>query len=102
MSCGWKDLRRAFKKQDAKNEGLLSLADFRHVLKQFNVPLDEEEAFHLMNHFDKELSGKIPYRSFINETVRPPGQCPSALSMRSATGYRAPQTGCSLRNSANF
>ena len=71
LSGDWKNLRRAFKKLDTKNEGYLSIPEFRSVLKLANVILDEEEVYHLLSQFDEDLSGKIPYNKFLNETFKP-------------------------------
>ncbi|XP_069123520.1 EF-hand calcium-binding domain-containing protein 6-like isoform X1 [Argopecten irradians] len=67
----WKNLRRAFRKLDKKNVGYLSLPEFRSVLKLANVILDEDEVYHVMTEFDHNMSGKIPYEKFIEETFKP-------------------------------
>jgi len=71
LSGDWKNLRRAFKKMDVNNEGHLSVPEFRSVLKLANVALDEEEVYQLLSQFDEDLSGKISYNRFINETFKP-------------------------------
>jgi len=65
-------LRRAFRKLDTKNEGYLSLPEFRSVLKLANILLDEDEVYHVMTQFDNDMTGKIPYEKFISETFKPP------------------------------
>ena len=70
----WKNLRRAFRKIDEANTGLLTLPEFRSVLKLANVVLDEEEVYQLMSKFDHNLTGKIPYNKFIEETFKPPSR----------------------------
>lgn len=67
----WKNLRRAFKKMDTQNEGYLSLPEFRKVLSLANVILDEDEVYHVMTKFDENMTGKISYNRFLNETFRP-------------------------------
>lgn len=64
-------MRRAFRKLDTRNEGYLSLPEFRSVLKLANVILDEDEVYHVMTQFDNNMSGKIPYEQFIEETFKP-------------------------------
>ena len=71
LSGDWKNLRRAFKKLDQQNQGYLSLPEFRSVLKLANVILDEDEIYHLMSHFDEDMTGKISYNKFLNETFKP-------------------------------
>ena len=71
LSGEWKNLRRAFKKLDQKNQGYLSLPEFRSVLKLANIILDEDEIYHLMSHFDEDMTGKISYTKFLNETFKP-------------------------------
>lgn len=65
-------MRRAFRKLDTKNEGYLSLPEFRSVLKLANILLDEDEVYHVMTQFDNDMTGKIPYEKFISETFKPP------------------------------
>lgn len=35
------------------------------VLRQYSVILSEEEFFHVLEHYDKTLSAKIPYNDFL-------------------------------------
>ncbi|XP_076452836.1 EF-hand calcium-binding domain-containing protein 6-like isoform X2 [Babylonia areolata] len=67
----WKNIRRAFRKLDVSGTGYLSLPEFRSVLKLANVLLDEDEVYHVMTEFDRDLSGKIHYEKFIEETFKP-------------------------------
>ena len=67
----WKNLRRAFKKLDINNEGCVSLSDFKAILKNADVTLDEDEVFHVMSHFDQNMTGKVSYTHFLNETISP-------------------------------
>lgn len=71
ISGDWKNLRRAFRKVDESNTGMITMPEFRSVLKLANVVLDEEEAYQLMSQFDSDLSGKIPYNRFLDETFKP-------------------------------
>lgn len=54
------------------NVGYLSVPEFRSVLKLANVMLDEDEVYHVLNQFDNDMSGKISYDKFIDETLKPP------------------------------
>lgn len=56
---------------DRTGNGLLTLPEFRNVLKLANVVLDEEEVYNVMSTFDEDLSGKINYNRFLSETFRP-------------------------------
>ena len=67
----WKNLRRAFKKLDINNEGCVSLSDFKAILKNADVTLDEDEVFHVMSHFDQNMTGKVSYTHFLNEAISP-------------------------------
>ncbi|KAK3772027.1 hypothetical protein RRG08_008265 [Elysia crispata] len=71
LAGDWKNLRRAFRKLDVTGNGYLSLPEFRSVLKLANVILDEDEVYHVMTEFDRDLSGKISYEKFIEETFKP-------------------------------
>lgn len=71
LAGDWKNLRRAFKKLDKSNQGYLSVPEFRSVLKLANVILDEDEVYHVLNKFDHDMTGKISYEKFIEETFKP-------------------------------
>uniref|UniRef100_A0A2K6UZ00 EF-hand calcium-binding domain-containing protein 6 n=1 Tax=Saimiri boliviensis boliviensis TaxID=39432 RepID=A0A2K6UZ00_SAIBB len=61
----WRPMRRTFKSYDEAGTGLLSVADFRTVLRQFGINLSEEEFFHILEYYDKTLSSKISYNDFL-------------------------------------
>nr|KAG5714709.1 hypothetical protein BaRGS_000197 [Batillaria attramentaria] len=71
LAGDWKNIRRAFRKLDVSGNGYLSLPEFRSVLKLANVLLDEDEVYHVMTEFDRDLTGKIAYEKFIEETFKP-------------------------------
>ncbi|XP_048248284.1 EF-hand calcium-binding domain-containing protein 6-like isoform X1 [Haliotis rufescens] len=71
LAGDWKNLRRAFRKLDVTGNGYLSVPEFRSVLKLANVLLDEDEVYHVMTQFDRDMTGKISYDKFIDETFRP-------------------------------
>ena len=71
LAGDWKNMRRAFRKLDVNGNGYLSLPEFRSVLKLANVLLDEDEVYHVMTEFDRDLTGKIHYEKFIEETFKP-------------------------------
>ena len=58
LAGDWKNLRRAFKKLDKTGTGLLTLPEFRNVLKLANVVMDEDEVYNVMHTFDEDLSGR--------------------------------------------
>lgn len=74
LAGDWKNLRRAFKKLDKTGDGYLSLPEFRSVLKLANVVMDEDDVYHIMQRFDENLTGKIAYNRFLNETFQRSGQ----------------------------
>ncbi|KAM9672249.1 EF-hand calcium-binding domain-containing protein 6 [Trichechus inunguis] len=61
----WRPMRRTFKAYDQGGTGLLSVADFRKVLRQYSINLSEEEFFHILEYYDKTLSSKISYNDFL-------------------------------------
>lgn len=61
----WRPMRRTFKTYDENGTGLLSVADFRKVLRQYSINLSEEEFFHVLEYYDKSLSSKISYNDFL-------------------------------------
>ncbi|XP_004771223.2 EF-hand calcium-binding domain-containing protein 6 isoform X2 [Mustela putorius furo] len=61
----WRPMRRTFKAHDEGGTGLLNVADFRKVLRQYSINLSEEEFFHILEYYDKTLSSKISYNDFL-------------------------------------
>uniref|UniRef100_H2ZM26 EF-hand domain-containing protein n=1 Tax=Ciona savignyi TaxID=51511 RepID=H2ZM26_CIOSA len=72
LAGDWRTLRRAFKKMDVSSDGMLTLPEFRSVLRLCNVVLDEDEVYHVLSKYDKDLSGKLDYKKFLNENVSRP------------------------------
>nr|XP_039247423.1 EF-hand calcium-binding domain-containing protein 6-like [Styela clava] len=69
LAGDWRTLRRAFKKMDMSSDGMLTLPEFRSVLKLCNVVLDEDEVYHVLSQYDKDLGGKVDYKRFMSDTV---------------------------------
>ncbi|XP_013416722.1 EF-hand calcium-binding domain-containing protein 6 isoform X2 [Lingula anatina] len=67
----WKSLRRAFKKNDLNNSGYLEVIEFRRVLESCGLNVSEEDIYHIMSEFDKNLDGKISYEEFLNSLLEP-------------------------------
>ncbi|KAL3881564.1 hypothetical protein ACJMK2_027990 [Sinanodonta woodiana] len=63
--ASWKEMRRAFRVADPSGSGLVDAMEFRRVLRQFNVNLMEDEFFHLLSYYDKNMDGNISYNDFI-------------------------------------
>uniref|UniRef100_A0A8C9EF00 EF-hand calcium-binding domain-containing protein 6 n=1 Tax=Phocoena sinus TaxID=42100 RepID=A0A8C9EF00_PHOSS len=61
----WRPMLRTLKAYDEGRTGLLSVADFRKVLRQYSVNFSEEEFFHILEYYDKTLSSKISYNDFL-------------------------------------
>lgn len=61
----WRPMRRTFKSYDEGSTGLVDVADFRKVLRQYSVNLSEEEFFHILEYYDKTLSSRVSYNDFL-------------------------------------
>ncbi|PIK51186.1 putative EF-hand calcium-binding domain-containing protein 6 [Apostichopus japonicus] len=61
----WKRMRRVFRNVDTSASGIVSTTQFRQILRQFNINLSEDEFFHLMTYYDKDLADKISYNDFL-------------------------------------
>lgn len=68
----WKEMRRLFRSMDRDNQGAIPSLDFRYVLRQFSVNLEEDEFFHLLSYYDKNLNGMIAYNDFIKAYLQNP------------------------------
>lgn len=61
----WKAMRRAFRALDKCGSGTCSLLQFREMMRKFKIDLSEEDYFHLFSFYDKLLTGKVCYISFL-------------------------------------
>ncbi|KAM7115087.1 EF-hand calcium-binding domain-containing protein 6 isoform 2-T2 [Molossus nigricans] len=61
----WRPMRRSFKAYDEGGTGMIGVADFRKVLRQYGINLSEEEFFHILEYYDKTLSSRISYNDFL-------------------------------------
>lgn len=60
-----RNLRRAFKKLDRQNKGFLSVLDFKKALTSCKVNFSNEDFYHLLSEFDRDMTGKISYQNFL-------------------------------------
>ena len=54
---------------DVSSDGMLTLPEFRSVLKLCNVILDEDEVYHVLSQYDKDLQGKVDYKKFMTDAT---------------------------------
>ncbi|XP_033107844.1 EF-hand calcium-binding domain-containing protein 6-like isoform X2 [Anneissia japonica] len=66
----WKKMRRIFRGMDPTAEGYITTKQFRDVLRQFMINLSEDEFFHLMTYYDRNLEGRISYNDFLRAYLR--------------------------------
>ncbi|XP_069133814.1 EF-hand calcium-binding domain-containing protein 6-like isoform X1 [Argopecten irradians] len=66
----WKEMRRNFRSLDPANSGNVEALEFRRVLRQFNMNLSEEEFYHLVSYYDKNMEGMINYNDFIRAYLK--------------------------------
>ena len=90
----WKSIRRAFKKFDSSNVGVLNVSDFKRVLRSCGIQVritvcaskpndvilvisnviarlqvSDDELFHILSEFDVTMEGEISYERFLNTLI---------------------------------
>lgn len=65
-----KNLRRAFQKKDKARTGYISVADFKSIFRECNLPVSDEDYYHILTEFDEQMNGKIRYEEFFNTLLR--------------------------------
>ena len=50
---------------DRTGNGTCSTIELRQMLRKYKIDLTEEEFYHLMTHFDKDMTGKVSYNDFL-------------------------------------
>ncbi|NXP13230.1 EFCB6 protein, partial [Thinocorus orbignyianus] len=66
----WRPMKRTFKSYDESRTGLLHTADFRQVLREYNINLTEKDLFNILEYYDNNLSSKISYNDFLRAFVQ--------------------------------
>ncbi|KAM9311492.1 EF-hand calcium-binding domain-containing protein 6 [Gastrophryne carolinensis] len=69
LNC-WRAMRRAFQSCDETRSGYIIIQEFKQVLRKFGINLSEEEFFHILSYFDKDLKSKVSYNDFLSEFLR--------------------------------
>lgn len=58
-----------FKIIDKNHQGYLTKIQFKQILKQFNIKLDEEELYHIISEIDKNQDGLISYDELYSSLI---------------------------------
>jgi len=58
-----------FKIIDKNRQGYLTKVQFKQILKQFNIKLDEEEFYHVISEIDKNQDGFISYNEIYSSLI---------------------------------
>ncbi|OCT86063.1 EF-hand calcium-binding domain-containing protein 6 [Xenopus laevis] len=66
----WRPMRRAFLSFDEARTGYISTQDFKQVLRKSGLNLSEDEFFHILGFFDKDLKAKVSYNDFLRSFLR--------------------------------
>ncbi|KAM4675746.1 EF-hand calcium-binding domain-containing protein 6 [Discoglossus pictus] len=69
LSC-WRVLRRTFQSCDEGRTGYISIPEFKQVLRKFGFNVSEDEFFHILAYFDRDLKAQISYNDFLSEFLR--------------------------------
>ena len=64
-----KSIKRAFKKADVNGDGVLSIQEFRNLLKSCNLKVNAEDFYHIISQFDENMDGKIAYPQFLAQIM---------------------------------
>ena len=58
-----------FKIIDKNRQGYLTKVQFKQILKQFNIKIDEEEFYHVISEIDKNQDGFISYNEIYSSLI---------------------------------
>nr|XP_022293404.1 EF-hand calcium-binding domain-containing protein 6-like isoform X2 [Crassostrea virginica] len=61
-----RNLRRAFRKLDVHRKGHLGVTDFRRALTGCNIPVSNEDFYHILSEFDQDMRGCVSYNEFLS------------------------------------
>jgi len=61
----WKQVRRMFKANDRSATGTCTAMELKQTLQKFKILVNDEEFYHLMTYFDKNMTGKVNYNEFL-------------------------------------
>ncbi len=65
-SCIWLDAIFVISQAaDRAGTGMCSTIELRQMMQRFRVNLNEEEFYHLMSYFDKNMTGQVSYNEFL-------------------------------------
>lgn len=62
-------LLEAFDYLDKNEEGVISAEEFKLVMEEYGMFLDNEDVSSLLKRYDKNLDGKVSYSEFCNEML---------------------------------
>ena len=61
----WKPIRRLLKKMDETGSGKVNVLVLKDLLEDCGVTLQDDQFYHLLTHFDSDISGNISYEDFM-------------------------------------
>ena len=65
MVRNFRTIRYHLRRADPKLTDMVDFVTLKSILAKFDIYFSSEDEFHLLEHFDTRLSGKINYRDFL-------------------------------------
>jgi len=61
------ELKRLMQLYDTGRDGTISIGHFRDVLTEFNINIDENDFYNVVNKYDSSFRGVIPYKKLLSD-----------------------------------
>ncbi|XP_041352125.1 EF-hand calcium-binding domain-containing protein 6-like [Gigantopelta aegis] len=83
----FKNLWRVFQKYDTNKDGVVSMEEFKKILRFCGIQFSKDDLYHIVAEFDTNMNGVVSYDEFLRAVlkVNPNERCEDYLCLKSKT-----------------